>query len=194
MTRIKVGEKRTYIIPLRREFLKVPRWRKSKRAIDALQAYILRHTKVENIKLSNLVNQEVWKHGGKNPPSKVKVEVTIENKKVQDKKTKKDVDIPFAMVELTKISKRDMRIIKKTEEKAKKFKTQGKSETKADVMGKDPKKLAEELKKKLTGKKKEKPEDEKASKSTKELAKDLHKAEEKKKAKVTKAQEANMHK
>ena len=52
MVQIKVGDKRTYIIPLRREWLKVPRWRRSKRAVDALHSYLEKHTKVENVKIT----------------------------------------------------------------------------------------------------------------------------------------------
>jgi len=193
MVRIKVGDKRKYVIPLRKEWLKAPRWRRSKRAVDAVHKYIFRHTKVENIKISNWLNQELWKHGGKNPPAKVEVEVKVENRKVTDKKTKKDIDVPFAVAELATLPKRAERLDKKREKKSEKFKKTAKPEAK--VTGKEPTELAKELKKKIADKvKKKKEEPKEKKKSAKELAAELHKAEQKEQAKVTKAQELGMHK
>jgi large subunit ribosomal protein L31e len=193
MVRIKVGEKRKYVVPLRKEWLKVPRWRRSKRAVDALQDFISKHTKVHNVRISNWLNEEVWKHGGKNPPSKVEVEVKIENRKVKDKKTKKENDVPFAIVELATLSKRAERLDKKKEDKLKKFKKTAKPESLAKIEGKDAKQLAGELKKKLAEKiKKKEPATEK-KKSVKELAGELKKDEKKKATpKVTKQQEMQM--
>jgi large subunit ribosomal protein L31e len=177
MVKVKVGEKRTYIIPLRKEWLKVPRWRRSKRAIDALQNYVQKHTKTDNVRVSTWLNEAVWKHGGRNPPAKVEVEVTIENRKIQDKKTKKDIDTIFAVAELATIPKRVTRLIKKKDEKTKKFK---KEATTVQTSGKDPKALAESLKKKLTEKKTAKKEDKKEEK--------------KKQSQVTPKQEMSMQK
>jgi large subunit ribosomal protein L31e len=200
MVRIKVGDKRTYTVPLRKEWLKVPRWRRSKRAVDALHSYLEKHTKTENVKISNWLNQAIWKDGGKNPPAKVEIEVKIENRKVQDKKTKKEIDVPFAVAELATLPKRAERLTKKKEERNKKLKLDAKPKTESvpQITGKDPKELAKSLKEKLTAKKKESPAEKK--KSAKDLAAELHAAEEKlkedakKQAKPTKGQEANMHK
>jgi large subunit ribosomal protein L31e len=195
MVRVKIGEKRKYIIPLRKEWLKVPRWRRSKRAIDALQNYVQKHTKVNNVRISTWLNEAVWKHGGKNPPAKVEVEVTIENRKVQDKKTKKDVDTPFAIAELATIPKRVTRHIKKTEEKTKKFKKEAST---VQTSGKDPKALAESLKKKLAekkgNKKEDKPSKAKTLRGNAEQSSAL-KVEKKKVApKITKEQDISMQK
>lgn len=67
---------RVYNVPLRKEFMKVPRWRKSKKAVTALKQFLQRHMKSEDVKLSKNVNEYVWKHGIKNPPHHVKVTVT----------------------------------------------------------------------------------------------------------------------
>jgi large subunit ribosomal protein L31e len=179
MVRVKTGEKRTYIIPLRKEWLKVPRWRRSKRAVDALQDYVQKHTKTENVRVSTWLNEAIWKHGGKNPPAKVEVEVTIENRKIQDKKTKKDIDTTFAVAELATIPKRITRLVKKKEDKLKTFK---KEAPVIHTAGKDPKALAESLKKKISEKKKN-------DKKT-----DDKKEEKKKQAQVTPKQEMSMQK
>ena len=195
MVRLKIGEKRRYTIPLRKEWLKVPRWRRSKRAIDALQNYVQKHTKTENVRISTWLNEAVWKHGGKNPPAKVEVEVTIENRKIQDKKTKKDIDTPFAVAELATIPKKVIRLIKKKEEQTKKFK---KDAPIVQTSGKDPKALAESLKKKLAEKKDTKKEDKpskaKTLRGNAEQSSAL-KVEKKKVApKITKEQDISMQK
>ena len=70
---------RTYNVPLRKEFRKVPRWRKSKKAVTALREFLIKHMKSENVKLGKELNEEIWKHGIKNPPHHVKVTVTKNN-------------------------------------------------------------------------------------------------------------------
>jgi len=66
---------RTYVIPLRREFQKVPIWRKTEKAIVAAKEFLVRHMKSEEVRLSKEVNEYIWRHGIKNPPHKVKVNV-----------------------------------------------------------------------------------------------------------------------
>jgi large subunit ribosomal protein L31e len=192
MVRIKEGESRTYIVPLRKGYANTPNWRRSKKAVDILRQFIVRHTKVENVKLSNWVNEEVWKDGGKNPPHKIEVKVKIEKEKIQDKKTKKDVDVPFAKVELATLSKRIERIIKKKEDKTSKLTKVAPKEEKKEEGKKET--LKEKVAKKI--KKTEAPKEQK--KSTKELADELHAAEEKKAKKktatITKSQEMSMKK
>jgi large subunit ribosomal protein L31e len=75
---------RSYTIPLRENFVKVPKYYRSKRAINHIKAFIVRHMKVteDNIKLGKNLNEKVWMHGIKNPPGKVKVKVVKDNDKV----------------------------------------------------------------------------------------------------------------
>src|SRR3989344_9249664 len=73
---------RTYVIPLRRQWLKAPRYRRAKRAINAIKTFLIRHMKSEDVRIGTSVNLEVWKHGMKNPPSRVKVNVTKDDKGV----------------------------------------------------------------------------------------------------------------
>ena len=67
---------RVYTVPLRKEYQKVPRWRRTKKAVKALQQFLEKHMKSDNFKLSSELNEELWKHGIKNPPHHVKVTVT----------------------------------------------------------------------------------------------------------------------
>ena len=64
---------RTYNIPLRREFRKVPRYKRAKKAITAVRQFLVKHMKSEEVLLGNEINHEIWKHGIKNPPHHVKI-------------------------------------------------------------------------------------------------------------------------
>ena len=67
---------RTYTIPIRREWLKAPKYKRAKRAVSAMRTFLVRHMKSEDIRLGVSVNLELWKHGIKCPPGKIKVNVT----------------------------------------------------------------------------------------------------------------------
>lgn len=170
MTRLKDGESREYVVPLRQEWLKVPKWRRSKRAVAALQQFMFRHTKADSIKMSRWVNELIWQHGGKNPPAKIKVSVKKEKE--------------FASVELAELPAKAKRLEeKKAEAEKKKAKLVEKLKEKAEK-----KKKAKEDKKEKKAEKK---------KSQKELLADLEaakEAEKKKQAKMTKKQEMQMKK
>ena len=66
---------RTYTIPLRKEWLKAPKYRRAKRAINAVKTFLARHMKSEDVRLGPALNEEVWKHGIKNPPGRIRVNV-----------------------------------------------------------------------------------------------------------------------
>ena len=74
---------RTYTVHLRREFRKVPIYQRTPKAIKALRQFLAKHMKSENISLGKKLNLELWKHGIRNPPGKVKVTVTKEDDKVK---------------------------------------------------------------------------------------------------------------
>lgn len=102
---------RIYTIPLRRECLKSPKWKRSKKAISAIEAYLLKHTKVSDIKLSRWINEAVWEKGGKNPPAKITLKVEIN----KEKKTAR-----AELAELPAKARRKLESRKKEELKAKK--------------------------------------------------------------------------
>jgi large subunit ribosomal protein L31e len=64
---------RVYTVPLRKEYRKVPRWRKTKKAVKALKEFLQKHMKSDDVRIERELNENVWKHGIKNPPHKVKV-------------------------------------------------------------------------------------------------------------------------
>ncbi len=79
---------REYIIPLRKEFLKVPRYKRSQRAIKAIKQFIAKHMKVperdtKKVKLDIYLNNEIFFRGMKKPPAKIKVRVKKEGEIVK---------------------------------------------------------------------------------------------------------------
>lgn len=66
---------RTYTIPLRREYLKAPKYRRTEKASRALRDFLVKHMKCETIKIGKYLNEFLWMHGMKNPPHHVKVNV-----------------------------------------------------------------------------------------------------------------------
>ena len=106
---------RTYNVPLRKEFLKVPKYKRSKKAIKALKQFLSKHMKSDNVKIGKYLNDEIWKHGIKNPPHHVKVDV------VKDKDDLVTAELVGAPVvekeeEETKGEKKEEKVSPKTEE------------------------------------------------------------------------------
>jgi large subunit ribosomal protein L31e len=71
-------QEKEYIVPLRKAFLKVPKYRRTGRAIKELKEFIAKHMKVPDrdttkVKLDTYLNQEVHFKGRSNPPHKIKV-------------------------------------------------------------------------------------------------------------------------
>lgn len=73
---------RVYIVPLRKGFRETEEYRKTKKAVATLKAFLKRHMKQEDdkkIRIGKNLNKELWKHGIKNPPAKVKIVVIKED-------------------------------------------------------------------------------------------------------------------
>jgi large subunit ribosomal protein L31e len=76
---IEMAEERTYIIPLRKEWLKIQKYKRSKKAVSAVKQFLAKHMKSDNVKIGNKLNLKIWERGIKNPPHKVKVSVIKED-------------------------------------------------------------------------------------------------------------------
>src|SRR3989338_8362967 len=73
---------RVYTIPIAKEWLKVPVYKRAKKSIIGVRNFLTRHMKSEDIRLGKALNEAIWVHGMKNPPRKVKVNVTKDDKGV----------------------------------------------------------------------------------------------------------------
>lgn len=146
---------RVYNVPLRREFLKVAKWRRTEKAVKALKEFVVKHMKSDNVVLGRYVNKELWKHGIKNPPHHIKISA------------KKD-DKGKVMVELAELPAKAKREIEK-QENIKKKKGKAKKE--------EAKPKEAEAKKEEAGKKVIEAEFEEAKKEKEEKAKEIEKEE-----------------
>ena len=135
---------RTYIVPLRKEIMKVPKYKRAKKAVKALREFLSKHMKSDNIKIGRHLNLFIWQNGIKNPPTKIRihakkyddglVRTELEGKTFEEpKKEKKKTGLAGKLEELTgkkgKLEKEkkeklktEVKVEKKIEEKKEKVK------------------------------------------------------------------------
>lgn len=111
----KVILERVYNIPLRRETLKVPPFKKANKSLRTVREFISKHMKSDNVVIGKYLNLKIWNHGAKNPPHHVKVNA------LKDDKGKVLVEIVGAPKEEPKVeekkkeTKKEEKIIKEAE-------------------------------------------------------------------------------
>jgi len=74
---------REYVIPLRKKYQHVVRYKKTPKAVKAVKEFLARHMKIRDrdlkkIKLDKYLNEYLWFRGIKKPPIKVKVKAIKE--------------------------------------------------------------------------------------------------------------------
>ena len=99
---------RVYVIPLRRETLKVPPFRKANKAVKTVRQFISKHMKSENVVIGKYLNLKIWDHGAKNPPHHVKITAA------KDDKGKVFVELVDAPKEQPKVEEKKKEIKKET--------------------------------------------------------------------------------
>lgn len=144
-TESKVTLERIYIIPLRKEWLKVPEYKRGNKAIKAVRQFIIRHMKIydrdtKKVKIDILLNNELRFRGMRKPPAKIRVKAT----KSDDGSVKVElVDIPkIIQYKISREKKKKQAIKKKTEEKKKGRPEEKEEETEKEVKEKKEKKEA----------------------------------------------------
>lgn len=116
---------RTYVVPLRKGWLKAQKFKRSKKAVNTLKEFLSRHMKSDDVRLGRYLNMELWKHGIKNPPSRVKVNVSKDDKNVVR------AELFGAPVEEVKKPEEKKGLVKKIAEKVTGKKEEAKPEVKA---------------------------------------------------------------
>ena len=121
---------RTYTIPLRKEWQKAPRYRRAKKAVNAVRAFLIKHMKADekNVKIGKYLNKELWKHGIKNPPAKIRINVKKDDKGIvtaelvgaPEEKKKEVKGKKASKKEAKKVKKEEAKTAEKTEIKAEK--------------------------------------------------------------------------
>ncbi len=105
---------RLYVVHLRDGFIKVPRYKRAKKAVSHLREFIKRHMKSKEVYISKKVNEFIWSRGIKNPPPRIKV-VAVKEEAI----TK--VFLPEEWEEMKKSKEKEKKEVeKKDEEKIKK--------------------------------------------------------------------------
>jgi len=69
---VEIVEERMYNLPFRRVWA-TPRGKRTPRAIRMVREYVGRHMKVENVVISNEVNEQIWKRGMSKPPRNLRI-------------------------------------------------------------------------------------------------------------------------
>jgi len=175
---------RVYNIPLRKEFQKAPKYKRAKKAVNAVKKFLMRHMKPASddkgrvlLKLGEYLNKKIWERGIKNPPHHIKVNV------VKDDDGKVTAEIVGAPVK--EVKEEDKKGKKKEEKKEdkkeiKKEEKEVKVEEKKEEVKKEVKEEAKEVKKEVKEAEKEK------VKVKKEVKKEAKKKEVKKEKKEVK--------
>jgi large subunit ribosomal protein L31e len=123
---------RIYVIPLRQDWLKVPRYKRAKKAIKTIKKFLVRHMKLydqdlSKVKIDLWLNRAIWCRGIKNVPYKV----TVKAVKDSDGQVFVElVSLPKSFKQEGLFLKRKMEKAKKKEEKEKKKKEEKKKEEK----------------------------------------------------------------
>lgn len=139
---------RIYNIPLRKEFEKVPRYKKAARAIRAIKKFLAKHMKVEErdekkVKIGKWLNHEIWKRGIRKPPHHIKV------KAVKDDSGIVNVELFELPLEAIKeIEKEKKKTGEKAEEENKKAEEEKEKKKKEKL---EEKKLEEEARREIKG-------------------------------------------
>lgn len=64
---------RTLTINVRKAVIKVPMYRRAKKAVTVVREFLQRHMKSDNVKLGKYLNLKLWEHGIKNPAMRITV-------------------------------------------------------------------------------------------------------------------------
>lgn len=144
---------REYVIPLRREWLKVPEYKRTNKAIKAIKEFLVRHMKIydrdlRKIKIDILLNNEIRFRGIKKPYSKIKVKARkFDNDIVRVELVDIPKHIKFAKLREEKLKEKIIKEDKKAEE-VKETEEKEKLEEKIIGEAKEEKKESEEVKEK----------------------------------------------
>jgi len=159
---------REYIIPLRVEWKKVPRYKRAAKAIKAIKQFLVRHMKIRDrdlnkIKVDGYLNETIWARGIKKPPAKIKVRAIKEGEIVRAELVEYSDKLKFKKVRAGKREKNAVESIEKKKTMMQKMK-QG-------VAGKE-----KEVPKSEDEKKEEKVEEKEKAKAGAEVTQKIEKA------------------
>lgn len=112
---------REYVVPLRREWSKVARYKRTNKAVKAVKEFMVRHMKVRDrdlkkVKIDRYLNEELWFRGIKNPPSRIKVKARMDGEFVRVELAELPANLKFKKAREEKRSKKAEEKVKPKEE------------------------------------------------------------------------------
>ena len=125
-------DEREFIVPLRRSWLKVPEYKRAKRAVKELKMFIAKHMRVVNrdikkVKLDKWLNHEIWFRGIRKPPTKIRVKAKRDGENIRVELAEIPESIKFK-VEKEKVEEKKKEEEKKEEKKVEEEKKEEKGE------------------------------------------------------------------
>ncbi|MDP6642199.1 MAG: 50S ribosomal protein L31e [Candidatus Nanoarchaeia archaeon] len=139
-----VDNERLYTIPLRKEFLKVPRYQRTKKAVKAIRYFAQKHMKTPVVKIGPYLNELMLARGRKNPPHKIQVKIIKE----EDKDKKQISRVELASIPVRKAAEEKKKLAQKVKDavlKPKETKEEPKKETKIEEHKKEEAKEKKEV-------------------------------------------------
>ena len=109
---------RNYVIPLREKCRKVPRYKKTNKAIKTIKEFLVKHMKVRDrdlkkIKINKYLNEMIWFRGIRNPPHKIKVRAIKEGENVTVFPVEISDKLKFKKLREEKTEKNAQEVVKK---------------------------------------------------------------------------------
>ena len=144
-----MAEEKILTVPLRRDFINVPKNRRANRAVDSLRTFLSVHNKVskEKVKISRSINEFLWRRGAQKPPSRIKVLVSFDGEflkaSLPEEKQKPKETKPEKKKEKPELAKE----VKEKEAKSKKEVAEKKTEAKKPEEKEAKKQVSEKPKK-----------------------------------------------
>ena len=150
MAEKKQESEREYVIPLRKKFMYVPRYKRANKAIKTIKEFLVRHMKIRDrdlkkIKIDSYLNEVIWFRGIRKPPFKIKVKA----KNVKDEVHVELAELPQKLKFKKARAEKGEKQAKEAVEKKKTFMERAKEQTqpKKEIPKQTEEKKAEEKEK-----------------------------------------------
>ncbi len=132
-TEIKSDSGKEYVIPLRKSWNRVPRYKKANKAIKTIKEFLARHMKLHErdlnkIKIDKYLNEFIWSRGIRKPPARVKVKAVKEGDIVRAELSELPEKLRFKKARLEKREKKAEESVSRKKEKLKEIKAPEKTE------------------------------------------------------------------
>jgi large subunit ribosomal protein L31e len=146
---------REYVIPLRSQVMKVPGYKRAKKAVRTIREFLVQHMQVRDrdlnkIRLDKYLNQMLWSRGMKNPPHKIKVKAIKEGDIIRVEAYELSEKLKFRKQREDKRDKKSAEQTPKKKEEKKDESKEDKTEKSTELKTEEDKKIKEETEKKKT--------------------------------------------